>query len=177
MLIYCHLPIILSMNAMGDPELTVYTNETTHPSKYIKMEFYPDSTFVEGLQDDSLTVTNLGDNGTAFYKDDFRYAMGNTTVPVIACIKRLGYYILAVKSGDYIWENGCNVLYLQDQKFFGGNITYKSDVIKIGNNVDTNQEVGDVQIKNDATLLFDSNKRTIIQNGFKCEKGARLTIK
>lgn len=103
--------------------------------------------------------------------------MGNTTVPVIACIKRLGYYILAVKSGDYIWENGCNVLYLQDQKFFGGNITYKSDVIKIGNNVDTNQEVGDVQIKNDATLLFDSNKRTIIQNGFKCAKGAKLVLK
>ena len=176
--IYNHYrTLMLSMNAMGDPELTVYTNETTHPSKYIKMEFYPDSTFVEGLQDDSLTVTSLGDNGTAFYKDAFRYAMGSTTVPVIACIKRLGCYILTVKSGDYIWENGCNVLYLQDQKFFGGNITYKSDVITIGNNVDSNQDVGDVQIKNDATLLFDSNKRTIIQSGFKCEKGAKLIIK
>lgn len=169
--------LILSMNAMGDPELTVYTNEITHPSKHIKIEFYPDSTFVEGLTDDSLIVTSLGDNGTTFYKNDFRYVMGSTTVPVIACVKRLGYYILAVKSGDYILENECNVLYLQDQKFLGGNIKYKSDVITIGGNVDSNQKVGVVQIKNDAALLFDSSKRTIIQNGFKCQKGAKLIIK
>lgn len=36
--------------------------------------------------------------------------------------------------------------------------------------------LGEVVVKQ-GTLIFDSNENTIIKSGFRCEKGARLTIK
>lgn len=168
--------LILSMNAMGDPELTVYTHETAHPNGYIDIKFYPDYVFSEGLATDSVTATSLGDNGEAFYIDGFRYAVGSTSAPVLVCIKREGYYILTVESGHNILENGNNTLYLQGQAFPGGNISYTSDAIVVGCDVDSTQTQGNVVVKQ-GSLIFDSSVKTVIQNGFKCEKGARLTIK
>ena len=168
--------LMLSMHAMGDPELTVYTNETTHPNEHFEIKFYPDSVFAEGLRTDSLTTTSLGDNGETFYKDAFCYAGGSTTEPVLVCVKREGYYILTVESGHNYWKNGYNTLYLQGQTYLGGKISYASDVIAVGNDVDSTQTQGNVVVKQ-GTLTFDSSVRTVIQNGFKCEKGARLIIK
>lgn len=168
--------LMLSMNAMGDPELTVYTNETTHPNEHFEIKFYPDSVFAEGMRTDSLTTTSLGDNGETFYKDAFCYAGGSTTEPILVCVKREGYYILTVESGHNYWKNGYNTLYLQGQTYLGGKISYASDVIVVGNDVDSIQTQGNVVVKQ-GTLTFDSSVRTVIQNGFKCEKGARLIIK
>lgn len=114
--------------------------------------------------------------GEAFYIDGFRYAVGSTSAPVLVCIKREGYYILTVESGHNILENGNNTLYLQGQAFPGGNISYTSDAIVVGCDVDSTQTQGNVVVKQ-GSLIFDSSVKTVIQNGFKCEKGARLTIK
>ena len=168
--------LILSMNAMGDPELTVYTHETSHPNEHFEIKFYPDSVFAEGMRTDSITTTSLGDNGETFYKDAFCYAGGSTTAPVLVCVKREGYYILTVESGHNYLENGNNTLYLQGQTFSGGNISYTSDAIIVGNDVDSTQTQGNVVVKQ-GTLTFDSSMKTVVQNGFKCEKGARLIIK
>ena len=84
--------------------------------------------------------------------------------------------IKTVESGHNILENGNNTLYLQGQAFTGGNISYTSDAIVVGCDVDSTQTQGNVVVKQ-GSLIFDSSVKTVIQNGFKCEKGARITIK
>lgn len=172
--------LLFSMNALGDPELTVYTNATTFPDKHINMKFYADSVFVQGLQTDIITTSSLGDNGDAFYRTGEYFGGGKVNTPVLVCIDRLEqnnqHYLLTIKSGHNVWGNGYNNLYLQGQTFPGGKILYSSDVITIGRNIDSTQVGGDVVVKH-GTLTFDSSKRTVISNGFRCEEGARLIIK
>ena len=83
---------------------------------------------------------------------------------------------MTVESGHNYLENGNNTLYLQGQTFSGGNISYTSDAIIVGNDVDSTQTLGNVVVKQ-GTLTFDSSVKTVVQNGFKCDKGARLIIK
>ena len=168
--------LMLSMNALGDPELQIYANVSTHPVENAKIEFYPDSTFVRGLGYDMITTSSVGDNGQAFYNSGYYYGGGRTNVPVSVCLYRPECYILTVESGNNILENGINTLYLQGQVFPGGNISYTSDAIIVGNDVDATQTLGNVVVKQ-GTLTFDSSVKTVIKNGFKCEKGVRLTIK
>ena len=176
--------LILSMNAIGDPELTVYTNATNFPNEHINIKFYPDSVFVQGVQTDIISTTSLGDNGATFYRTGEYFGGGSHNVPVLVCVDRSkhtdksrnDYFLLTTKSGRSILDNGNNTLYLQGQTFPGGNISYTSDAIIVGNDVDYTQTQGNVVVKQ-GTLTFDSSVKTLIQNGFKCEKGARLIIK
>ena len=168
--------LLLSMNAIGDPELTVYPNNATYPDKSLEMKFYPDSIYVEGLHYDVITVKSVDDNGENFYYSGNYYGGWSIAVPVLVCFERAGYYILMVKPGRNVFENGNNILYLQGQTFPGGKISYTSDVIVVGNDVDSTQTLGNVVVKQ-GTLTFDSSVKTVIPNGFKCEKGARLIIK
>ncbi|MBE6292830.1 MAG: hypothetical protein E7091_10560 [Bacteroidales bacterium] len=176
--------LILAMNAIGDPDLTVYTSANSYPHEHINMKFYPDSVFVQGLQTDIITMTSLGDNGATYYRTGEYYGEGSPNVPVLVCVDRSkipnkyanDYFLLTVKSGRNIFENENNTLYLQGQTFPGGKISYTSDVIIVGNNVDSTQTQGNVVVKQ-GTLAFDSSVKTVIKNGFKCEKGARLIIK
>lgn len=176
--------LILSMNAIGDPELTVYTNATTFPNEHINMKFYPDSVFVQGLQTDIITTTSLGDNGATYYRTGEYFGGGNPDVPVLVCVDRSkhpnkytnDYFLLTIESGRNIFEDGNNTLYLQGQTFPGGNISYTSDAIIVGRDVDSTEMQGDVVVKQ-GTLIFNSSVKTVIQNGFKCEKGAKLIIK
>lgn len=175
--IYNHYrTLMLSMNALGDPELQVYANASTFPNRDARIEFYPDSTFVKGLAYDMITTTSIGDNGQAFYNSGYYYGGGHTSVPVLVCLNRAGYYILTVNSGRNVLESANNTLYLQGQAFLGGNISYTSDAIIVGNDVDSIQPQGNVVVKQ-GTLTFDSSVKTVIRDGFKCEKGARLIIK
>lgn len=48
--------------------------------------------------------------------------------------------------------------------------------IEIGYDVTTSIPKGDVILKDGADLKLNSTSGTIIKNGFKCEKGAKLTI-
>lgn len=82
----------------------------------------------------------------------------------------------AIKSGNNILTNGYNTLHLQGQAFPGGNISYTSDIIIIGSDIDSTQIQGDVVVKH-GTLTFDSSETSVIKNGFRCEEGARLIIK
>ena len=176
--------LVLSMNAIGDPELTVYISATAFPNNHVNMKFYPDSIYVEGLQTDIITMTSFGDNGATFYRTGEYYWGGSLNVPVLVCIDRSkhpdkyanDFFLLSTKSGRNILENGNNTLYLQGQTFPGGKISYTSDVIVVGNDVDSTQTQGNVVVKQ-GTLTFDSSVKTVIQNGFKCEKGAKLIIK
>ena len=172
--------LLFSMNALGDPELTVYTNATTFPDKHINIKFYADSVFVQGLQTDIITTCSLEDNGAGFYNTGEYFGGGKVCTPVLVCINRSKpnnqHYLLTIKSGHNIWENGINNLHLQGQTFHGGRILYSSDVIIVGHNIDSTQVQGDVVVKH-GTLTFDSSKRTVISNGFRCEEGARLIIK
>ena len=144
------------------------------------MEFYVDSVFVQGLQTDLITTCSLGDNGAALYNTGGYFGGGKVNTPVLVCIDRSKqnnqHYLLTIKSGHNIFENGNNNLYLQGQTFPGGKILYSSDVITIGRNIDSTQVEGDVVVKG-GVLTLDSNKRTIISNGFCCKGGARLIIK
>lgn len=161
-----------------------YTNATTFPDEHINMKFYPDSVFVQGLQSDIITTSSLEDNGNAFYHTGQYFGGGSPDVPVLVCVDRSkhpnkyanDYFLLTIKSGHNILENGNNTLYLQGQAFPGGNISYTSDAIVVGCDVDSTQTQGNVVVKQ-GTLIFNSSVKTVIQNGFKCEKGARLTIK
>ena len=172
--------LLLSMNAVGDPELMVYTSAEAYPNEHINIKFYPDSVFVQGLQTDIITTSSIGDNGNTFYRTGEYFGGGNPEVPVLVCIDRSKHtkdnFLLTIKSGRNVLENGYNTLYLQEQIFPGGNISYASDVIIVGDDVDSAQTQGDVVAKHGA-LTFDSNEKTIIKSGFRCEKGARLTIK
>ena len=168
--------LILSMNAMGDPELTVYPNNATYPNEFLDMKFYPDSIYIEGLHYDVIAIKSVNDNGEKFYYSGNYYGGWSIDVPVLVCFERAGYYILMVKPGRNVFENGNNTLYLQEQIFPGGNISYTSDAIIVGNDVDYTQTQGNVVVKQ-GTLTFDSSVKTVIQNGFKCEKGAKLIIK
>lgn len=164
------------MNAMGDPELTVYPNNATYPNEFLDMKFYPDSIYIEGLHYDVIAIKSVNDNGEKFYYSGNYYGGWSIDVPVLVCFERAGYYILMVKPGRNVFENGNNTLYLQEQIFPGGNISYTSDAIIVGNDVDYTQTQGNVVVKQ-GTLTFDSSVKTVIQNGFKCEKGAKLIIK
>ncbi len=168
--------LILSMNAIGDPELTVYPNNATYPNEFLDMKFYPDSIYIEGLHYDVIAIKSVNDNGEKFYYSGNYYGGWSIDVPVLVCFERAGYYILMVKPGRNVFENGNNTLYLQEQTFPGGNISYTSDAIIVGNDVDSTQTQGNVVVKQ-GTLTFDSSVKTVIQNGFKCEKGAKLIIK
>lgn len=66
-------------------------------------------------------------------------------------------------------------MYIQNREFTG-NEDISGDKIEIGYDVTTSIPKGDVILKDGADLKLNSTFGTIIKNGFKCEKGAKLTI-
>ena len=78
----------------------------------------------------------------------------------------------------YVVDDNVNLLYLQNQIFTCGEISYYSDCIFIGKDIDiTEEEEGKIAIREGTRLTIDSDKKSIIYNGFRCEKGAQLIIK
>ena len=107
-----------------------------------------------------IAIKSVNDNGENFYYSGNYYGGWSIDVPVLVCFERAGYYILMVKPGRNVLENGNNTLYLQGQTFPGGNISYTSDVIIVGNDVDSTQTQGNVVVKQ-GTLTFDSSVNRI----------------
>ena len=80
-------------------------------------------------------------------------------------------------SCKYPLTEGKSLLYLQNLKYVGRNISYTADYTRIGKDIDEGQENGPIIIEGGVHFNIESTYSTTISNSFKCKKGSTLVIK
>ena len=167
---------IMAMNAIGDCELPIYTCK---PKLFYDIDVCVSPTSVVMKADSvaHLTVSSDGDNGDAYYHAvDTDSASFSTGVMSNICSTRKNFAPFITKTGKYQSENGYAALYLQNSSYNLGKIKYCGEYINVGNDIDTNQEQGNVVVENGGTLTLKADVRARISGGFKCERGGKFRI-
>ena len=155
----------------GDPSLEVWTGAIQCFSNNIDIDFVDGDICIETKNIIDYTIRIVSENG--ILQDEYKATSAN-------------YSLVAPNEPSYIVLDKHNykpyVFYYNPTTSYIQNVVFEQDAycrgnnIVIGNNVDSTQIQGNVIVKQ-ATLTIDGVGKTIIQNGFKCEKGAKLIIK
>lgn len=172
-----YLWLLLSMNAIGDSELPIYTSSPSIIND-AKIDIFPTAIYVNTNTEYDITIASLDDNGETFYNtktDTTSYSFASCRQSV--CLTQKNTIPYLIETGKYITENGYASLYLQNVSYPSGKVNYSAEYITIGSEVDETCEEGEVKVKTNAELVLNCDYRTIICNNFKCEKGARLIIR
>lgn len=167
---------IMAMNAIGDCELPIYTCK---PKLFYDIDVCVSPTSVVMKADSAahLTVSSVGDNGGAYYHTvDTDSASFSTGVMSNICSTRKNFAPFITKTGRYQSEDGYAALYLQNSSYNLGKVKYCGEYINVGNDIDTNQEQGNVVVENGGTLTLKADVRARISGGFKCERGGIFRI-
>ena len=154
----------------GDPSLEVWTGAILDFSNTI-IDCINDSIYIdtEGVLD--YTIRVVSEDGRLLEECTSIgsiYSLAASDEPCYLVLDKHNYK-------PYILYYNPLVSFIQN-KIIKQDSYYRGNAIIVGNNVDSTQTQGNVVVKQ-GTLTFDSSVRTVIQNGFKCEKGARLIIK
>lgn len=174
--------LLKSMNALGDCDLTIYT-ENPQPFNDIKIRIAPDAVFFEDYADiDScvVVVSSIDDAGDTFYLVSYSKPYEVDCSAGIArsiCLTQFNFIPLYIKTGHFIYDNQNYYLNLQNITFQTGIVEYGSvKDITIGRCVDNFDAVEDVVVDAGAKVSFFPDSQTKIQSGFRCRKGGQLTI-
>lgn len=163
----------LSMNAIGDAEVPIYTRT---PSVIDDAEIHIHSTFVDITTDSIayIAITSTNDNGNSIYKtaNTTSYSYNNGSTPVSICLTRKNCIPLLIEGGHIQASMGYDCLYLQNSTFSSSSTTYHSENAYIGSSSESN-----VVVENSGELIIDSDIRTVILGGLHCKKGGKLFIK
>ena len=164
----------LSMNAIGDAEVPIYTRT---PSIIDDAEINIHSTSVSITTDSTayIAITSTNDNGNSIYQtaNTTSYNYNNFSTPVSICLTRKNCIPLLIEGGYIHASEGYDCLYLQNATFSSSSTTYHSEDAHIG----SSSSEGNVVVENSGKLVIDSDIRTVVWGGLYCKKGGKLFIK
>jgi hypothetical protein len=130
-----------------------------------------------------IAVVSKGDQGNgAFFVDesgciDIQHYNHKTCS---ICLTKHNYIPFWIETGRFDCTNENVSLYLQNQCFNGNVLHYGTwgDIqdIYVGNQVDNENEEGDIVIDSGAKVDLFATKRVTIQSGFQCKMGGKLLI-
>ena len=162
----------LSMNAVGDAEVPIYTRT---PSIIDDAEIHVSPTSVNVTTDSTayIAITSTSDNGNSIYKTANATSCSyNTTTPLSVCLTRKNHVPLLIEGGGIYESMGYACLYLQNATFPSSSTTYHSENAYIGSS-----SGGNVVVENSGELVIDSDIKTVVYGGLHCKKGGKLVIK
>ena len=177
--------LLKSMNALGDCELPIYTEEPLDFTGTKIIIDYTDITVENHDTEEDFQIAIVSkDNGATAFNVVESTASGESFSDgydvCSICLTKQNYVPLYVETGRFVCSNGNLSLYLQNQDFKGNYFYFGAQDeiqdINIGSHVDNENENGDVIIEPDATANFYCANRVKIQSGFKCKKGGKLSI-
>lgn len=171
--------LLLSMNAIGDSELRIFR---PNPERITDVDVLitPSNVSVNSTyRTASLTIISKDDGGESLYYQDICSGSVESSSPLSICLSQNShnYIPFYVETGRYVLADDKYTLHLQNLNHINGNISYTSDYTRIGETVDEEQVTGNVEIKEGACLNIESAYSTILDKGFKCEKGGKLIIR
>lgn len=156
--------IQFSQNAIGDPEMPIYTY---NPSQFSNASVIQNGTSVTvstgGVLGCRIALKSLDPNVPFLsYEDNVStHTFSNITMPFSITVTKHNYvpyvYLTDVYIQDTIIEND---LYIQGRNIYVGN-----------------PSLGNVQIRNSANVVFDAIENCFLENGFECELGSTIEIK
>ena len=176
---YSHIrSLLLSMNAVGDSELEIYRPNPI-PITDVDIAITPSKVVVYSDFSYDVAITSKEDAGGSLFYTGVRGGEVATNLPLTIYLShskdnRIPY---CVETGRYVLTGGNSLLYLQNLKYIGRNISYTADYTIIGKDIDGEQENGPVVIEGGVHFNVESTYNTTISNNFKCEKGSTLVIK
>ena len=162
-----HRWLYLSMNLLGDPELSVYLS---YPKRFynVNIAFNGGSLSINtGVSDCRICISSLNDNNFYIVENGIRtLELENFNKDCYICITKPGYIPYIARVGD--------IAYIQNQILEGNNDIYSIQTY-IGNNVTNQQEPGNVIVENGNTTITHTNG-VHITNGFTVKNGAEFLI-
>lgn len=177
--IYSHArSLLLSMNAVGDSELRIYRPNPT-PITDVDITITPSKVIVYSDYSYDVAITSKEDAGASLFYKGIRGGEVTTNLPLTIYLSYNEYNRIpfCVETGRYVLAEGNSLLYLQNLKYIGRNISYTADYTRIGKGIDEEQENGPVVIEGGVHFNVESTYNTSITNSFKCRKGSKLIIK
>lgn len=168
-----YLWLQLSMNAIGDAEVPIYTR-TPSIIDDAEIHVYPVSVSVTTDSTAYIAITSTSDNGNSIYQtaNATSYSYNNGSTPVSVCLTRKNHVPLLIEGGGIYESMGYACLHLQNAKFPSSSTTYHSENAYIGS-----RNGGNVIVENSGKLVIDSDIKTVVYGGLHCKKGGKLVIK
>ena len=163
----------LTMNAIGDAEVPIYT-QTPSIIDDAKIHVYPMSINITMDTTAYLAITSTDDNGNSIYQtaNTTSYSYNNGSTPVSICLTRKNHVPLLIEGGGIYESMGYACLYLQNATFPSSSTTYHSENAYIGSS-----SGGNVIVEKSGELVIDSDIKTVVFGGLHCKKGGKLIIK
>ena len=162
----------LSMNAVGDAEVPIYTR-TPSIIDDAEIHVFPTSVSVTTDSTAYIAITSTSDNGNSIYKTANATSCSyNTSTPLSVCLTRKNHVPLLIEGGGIYDSMGYACLYLQNASFPSSSTTYHSENAYIGSG-----DSGNVVVENSGELVIDSDIKTVVYGGLHCKKGGKLVIK
>jgi len=156
--------IQFSQNAIGDPEMPIYTyNPTIFYNATVSQNGTEVTVSTGGVDSCRITLTSLNPNISflSYVDNASSYTFSDITVPYSVTITKHNYepfvYLTDVYIQDTLIEND---LYIQGRNIFVGD-----------------PSLGNVKICNGAHVVFDAEENCNLENGFECELGSSFEIK
>lgn len=162
--------LLFSMNALGDPEMPIYTQI---PSEFQNISITSNGADIVvntgGIDSCTIALTSMdgGDSYFAVSHNTSSATFANVMCPFNIVISKHNYVPYRVSCPDVYVQN---YTFNSDAKVEGKNIY-------IGKNVNPNGIQGEVFINSDLNVIFDAANDTYIKNGFSIESGSTLLIK
>ena len=171
--------LLKSMNALGDCELPIYTNEpSVFSNVFLRVVYEAVYTHPENF---TIAITSKEDNGDSFF---YVYPpSSNTSItseaftrPCNVCLTKDNFIPFVTETGRFVSANKNYDLYLQNISYKSNEVCYEASNIIVGNQVDNTVETGDVVVEPGGKLDLYAFNRHIIQSGFRCKQGGQLKI-
>lgn len=163
--------LALSTNALGDPEMPIFT-ETPLPidPNTIFLHFNENTLYVSTTLDSvTICVTSIDDSGVAYFSKQ-----ENVSNAIFE--RMLGSYNVCITKPGYIpfLKTVHNNLYIQNKQL-SFNKSYEAEKVYIGKNVTAVESEGDVTINSNGNISINAHE-TYIKNNFEVKSGGVLTI-
>ena len=171
--------LLLSMNAIGDSELRIYRPNSSRMTA-VDVTITPSNVLIySDYTNASVVIASKEDAGEALFYKSIRGGSVETSIPLSICLSwsEQNYIPFYIETGRYVLTGGNSLLYLQNLKHIGRNISYTADYTRIGKDIDCEQANGPVIIEGGVHFNVESTYNTVISNCFKCKKGSKLIIK
>ena len=164
-----YLKLIMSLNPLGDPEMSVYT-QTPQSFNNVSVTFSNGSLSVStGVSNCAICICSAADFGNSYYKfysNTNGISLSDVNTDCYLCITKQGYI-------PYIARVG-NSVFLQNEDIVR-NLSIFSTNTYVGSNVNNSLTQGPVFVRK-GKVINRSSEKIAIQNDFKVKGGAELKI-
>jgi hypothetical protein len=158
-----------SLNAIGDPELPIYTED---PSSFSSATVTQTGTTVivntGGVSGCNIALTSMDFGETYFQVEE---GVSSATFTNVNCL-----YHVTITKHNYKPFTYPEDVYIQNHTFTT-DLYIQGRNIYVGRNVDPNLTQGDVIIEDGVNIVFDAERDVIIDTGFEAELGGTLKVR